>query len=77
MRPSFVAAFCRVEQACPLSYMQSMVHVLTALFALCWIGCNVALWSLKQSHETLFLQSLVMTVIGYPVLYRYVMRRPG
>jgi hypothetical protein len=39
-----------------------------------WIGCNVYLWSLEQSHLMLFWQSLGMAVIGYPALYWYVMQ---
>ena len=45
---------------------------LAALLVLCWIAVNVVLWSMKQSHDLLFLQSLVMTLIGYPPLYWYV-----
>jgi hypothetical protein len=51
-----------------------MTHVLSALCALCWIGCNVVLWSMKQSHDTLFLQSLVSAALAYPALYWYVTR---
>ncbi|MBI3700020.1 MAG: hypothetical protein HY242_06170 [Afipia sp.] len=58
--------------------MPTMTYVLThtfaALLALLWIACNVVLWSMKQSHEMLFLQSAVMTLIGYPALYWYVIR---
>ncbi len=54
--------------------MKGMIHVFAALLVLCWIGFNVVLWSMKQSHDLLFLQSLGMTLIGYPALYWYVMR---
>lgn len=51
-----------------------MIHVFAALLVLCWIAVNVVLWSMKQSHDLLFLQSLAMTLIGYPPLYWYVIR---
>lgn len=46
-----------------------MNHIsMLALVAL-WVGCNFYLWSLKQSHVMLFVQSLGMAAIAYPSLY--------
>jgi hypothetical protein len=45
------------------------------LLASIWIAANFFLWSLKQSHLALFLQSLGMGAIAYPALYYYVTRR--
>ena len=43
---------------------------------LVWIAGNFYLWSMKQSHETLFLESIGMALIFYPAFYWYVMREP-
>jgi hypothetical protein len=45
--------------------------VMLALVAI-WIACNFYLWSMKQSHLTLFWQSLGMAAVAYPALYVYV-----
>jgi len=42
-----------------------------ALAAL-WITANFYLWSMKQSHLTLFWQSLGMAAVAYPAFYWYV-----
>ena len=53
-----------------------MNHIVMLVLVAIWIGCNLYLWSMKQSHPTLFLQSLGMAAVAYPALYWYVTRRP-
>jgi hypothetical protein len=52
-----------------------MNHILLVVLVAIWVGGNVYLWSLKQSHLALFWQSLGMAGIAYPALYRYVIRK--
>lgn len=52
-----------------------MTYVLAATALIVWIAGNVVLWSLKQPPETLALQALGMAVVGYPVLFWYVVRQ--
>ena len=52
-----------------------MNHVPMLALAALWVGCNFYLWSLKQSHVMLFVQSVGMAAIAYPSLYWYVMRK--
>jgi hypothetical protein len=49
-----------------------MHHAVTLVLAAIWIPCNMYLWSMKQSHLTLFFQSLGMAAVAYPALYVYV-----
>ena len=53
-----------------------MNHVVMLSLAAVWIACNFYLWSMKQSHGALFLQSLGMAAVAYPALYWYVTRKP-
>ena len=53
-----------------------MNHVIMLVLAIVWVGCNFYLWSMKQSHSTLFLQSLGMAAVGYPALFWFVVRGP-
>jgi hypothetical protein len=52
----------------------AMHHGVMVALAVAWIACNFWLWSMKQSHLVLFLQSLGMAAIAYPALYFYVTR---
>jgi len=52
-----------------------MQHAIMLALAIVWVAGNFYLWSMKQSHPTLFWQSLGMAVIAYPALYFYVTRR--
>jgi hypothetical protein len=56
-------------------YSRIMNHFVMLVLAAIWIGCNFYLWSMKQSHLTLFWQSLGMAAIAYPSLFWYVTRR--
>ena len=57
------------------SYVAAMNHLPMLALAALWVGCNFYLWSLKQSHVMLFVQSLGMAAIAYPSLYWYVIRK--
>lgn len=39
-----------------------------------WVAANIYLWSLRQSPQLLFLESLGMTALMYPAIYWYVRR---
>jgi hypothetical protein len=58
------------------AYIPAMNHAVMLAVAAIWVACNFYLWSMKQSHFTLFLQSLGMAAIAFPALYRYVKRTP-
>jgi nitrogen fixation-related uncharacterized protein len=51
-----------------------MIHVVAVALTAIWVACNFYLWSMKQSHLTLFWQSLGMFAIAIPALFWYVTR---
>jgi hypothetical protein len=55
--------------------MRRMNHFIMLALAVCWIGANIYLWSMKQKPLLLFSQSLVMAAAAYPAFYWYVRRR--
>lgn len=50
-----------------------MHHIITA-FVTVWTSGNFYLWSLKQEPQVLFLESLGMAAIAYPVMFWLVTR---
>jgi hypothetical protein len=52
-----------------------MIHIVMAVLAAAWLAANFYLWSMKQSHEELFWESLGVAAVAYPVMFWYVMRR--
>ena len=52
-----------------------MHHAVMLALATIWVSANLFLWTMKQSHADLFLQSLGLAAIAYPALYYYVTRQ--
>ena len=49
-----------------------MIHIVAIAAALLWFACNLYLWSMKQSRETLLLESIVLAIPFYLGLFWYV-----
>jgi len=56
--------------------MSVMIDILAVILFVLWVGCNVYLWSMKQSVLTLFWESIGLAAIAYPTLWLYVNRDP-
>lgn len=52
-----------------------MSHFVMLSLTASWVGCNVYLWSLKQSELLLFCESIGMGAIAFPALYFYAVRQ--
>ena len=53
-----------------------MTHLaIVIIVTIGWVACNLHLWSLKPDQLILFLESLGMSAIAFPVLYRHVTRQ--
>jgi hypothetical protein len=68
-------AECRKDRRKLQRYESRMHHAIMLTLAIVWVAGNFYLWSMKQSHLTLFCQSFGMAIIAYPALYFYVTRR--
>ncbi|MGH6726635.1 MAG: hypothetical protein ACREB8_08845 [Pseudolabrys sp.] len=53
-----------------------MAHHVLTVFVAAWTSGNFYLWSLKQEPQLLFLESLGMAAIAYPLVF-WLITRPG
>jgi hypothetical protein len=51
-----------------------VIHIVAMAGAVLWIAANFYLWSMKQSDEALFLESLGMAMLFYPAFDLYMRR---